>query len=528
MAEELARFDAGDVIAHGLAVRWARGRAAAPFEHPQDWGGHDSLRWNRDATGLWARTQRGWIQWDAVTGGVRRRAAAPDDLEPPFVAMPPSYDVLAVARGGTRVVMREYGSKLCDGSRTPIAVLDRSYPDARFAFSPDGTRVVGGLGKELVVWRADDGTELSRTPGVALDGAWQIVWASAGVVLVSRRNDLRAYDVDYQRSMWERPLSVRDLQPTRDGTTVGVRTTDYDVVILDLATGADVAVPTVRSPLLLRGEPDPAALMARLIAEPIVLSSVRDRIDAIRPYAGGSRAELDIYRLDTSSGTLQLAIELATGAVVQDEAVPWRKSKAAIARAVAGLTVDAPALRAVSSDGRYMVFVLGRNAYEYSDPDAGTLVSYDVSVGLWDDVEARWRWETSRSPDGVGVGTWLMEQGHFGWTFDETGIWVRGSGATSWQVYDVTDGSLRGYRETDTPAQPRGCDGKLLAGDRDRRLAVVQRDSVVELWDVVAAAKLGALDLAAIDDSARTAAIVSPEGDFVVGTELGRILRAGR
>ena len=89
-------------------------------------------------------------------------------------------------------------------------------------------------------------------------------------------------------------------------------------------------------------------------------------------------------------------IDTSSGLEVTDKP-PWRDTDAAVARAVAALAEPAPAasMRAVSSDGHLLLFVLGRNPSESWDPDAGTLTSYDVTVALWDDVARAWRWETS-------------------------------------------------------------------------------------------------------------------------------------
>lgn len=201
-------------------------------------------------------------------------------------------------------------------------------------------------------------------------------------------------------------------------------------------------------------------------------------IERIRVFAGGTRAQV-------VSSRAKHVIDTATGDLV-DTKVPWEPSPEAIARAIAALStpVDTHALRAVSSDGQLLFFVLGRNEQSSWDPDAGTLTTYDVTCALWDASARAWRWETSRSLDGLGVNTWLLEQASFEFTPDDRGIRGRGGGHESTQVHTVETGAPRPLRATDaapatripnataTAALPGG---DILVGTRDGRLLRVRR-----------------------------------------------------
>lgn len=273
-------------------------------------------------------------------------------------------------------------------------------------------------------------------------------------------------------------------------------------------------------------------LAAQLARHPMGPRTARDHVDGLRTFADGTRAEVVVTRR-VERGTIASFVErtstidTSTGLEVIDPP-PWRDTDAALARAIAGLALPAPAasLRAVSSDGHLLFFVLGRNPNESWDPDAGNLTTYDVTVGLWDDVARVWRWESTSSLAGLGVGTWLLEQASFDFTFDETGIIGRGSRDGSSEAYSVADGKPRPLAPTDRMSRPRSLgEGVLLAADRAATRALVARSTHVELWDLVSDHVVASLDLAPIDDVATAAAFVTPAGSFVIGTELGRLLR---
>jgi hypothetical protein len=259
--------------------------------------------------------------------------------------------------------------------------------------------------------------------------------------------------------------------------------------------------------------------------------AARDRVEGIRTFASGTRAQIVVSRAierdtDTIWKRVEETIDMATGLVVEERA-PWRPTDEHIARAVAVLSVPAAvsSLRATSSDGRLMFFVIGRNPNEWWDPDAGTLTSYDVTLGLWDDVDRAWRWETSDSPMGLGVGTWILEQASFDFTLDDTRILGRSSDAIARQAYAVADGRLQWYATEPLPRPKSLADGNVLAADGTSTHAVVARGTHVELWDVRNDRVVGSVDLGPISDVATAAALVSPEGEFLVGTELGHLLR---
>ncbi len=546
---DLEPFDASAVVASGLVQQWARGAARQPFERPQDLGAFHDVRWSRDCTRLWMQTRRGWIQWDARTGARLRRASRPDDVDPPLLdpdlrqaherwtGGTRTREVIAFASDLSRLVVvpvdpqgrRVKHAILCDAQGLDITVLEGLVVEAPVAFSSDGNQLVGCQFSALVVYAARDGKLIRHVQTRSLQYASHMVRARDGAVIVAlRRPDARllCYHTGEQRLLWELPIWARELQTSRSGEHIALRTVDHQVRVLDVETGAAIIVPDPQGPVL-NGEPDTADLLARLAAHPIRIGQASIRIRGVRAFADGTRMEVSVKRLVQGSYRDEIfTIDTVTGAAVTDEPPPWRPSPERIAHAVAGLTLDTNALRAVSTDGRLMFFLLGRNEYSYADPDAGQLTTYDVTCALWDDGERTWRWETSSSLADLGVNTWLLEQAAFDFTFDQSGITGRGGGHISSQAHDVADGALRPLRPTDQVPRPAGLhEGEVLAADPACTFVVVARDTRVELWDVAGDRVVASVDLAPLDDAATTAAIVSSTGAFVIGTELGRLLR---
>ena len=257
---------------------------------------------------------------------------------------------------------------------------------------------------------------------------------------------------------------------------------------------------------------------------------VRSFPDGARVHVRAERSVTRTFGASTITSWIPVewVVDAQTGETVPGERVLWVPTEAEIARARAQKAVDQASLRAVSRDGSLLVFVLGRGWTESPDPDAGTVVSCDASVGLWDAAAGAWRWETSRTPDEMGVGSWLFEQAGFEWSFDESGVFGRVGGKRTSTLLDVADGALRPVREGDrlpVVMDQEGTPLHVLAADARRSHAVVARGSVVMACELGPSRLAHAFDLAPLDDRPTAATTLDRGASIVVGTENGRLLR---
>jgi hypothetical protein len=283
--------------------------------------------------------------------------------------------------------------------------------------------------------------------------------------------------------------------------------------------------------------PDEASGMTRRWTQAHTHDGEPVHILALRSFRDGARVHVKAERRmtrRTAAGTdrwwapFELIVDAETGLAAPDDRVPWVPLDEEIARARAHKAVDQASLRAVSRDGALLFFVLGRNWTERPDPDAGTVVSCDATLGLWDARAGAWRWETAATPDEMGCGSWLFEQGGFEMTFDESGIFGRVELRRTAKVYDVATGALRQARTGDFLPAPSRRDGdapvRIVAADAARTRAVGLRGSVVEVWDLADGRVVDTVDLGPGDEPS-AATILEPASAIVVGTAGGQLLR---
>jgi hypothetical protein len=444
----------------------------------------------------------------------------------------PERKLLAVSRDLRRAVTASYpdgtGGELRDAADARlVASLDGVMP---FAFSPDGTRLVGRVWSPagLRVFRADDGQPVTSLPlaDPAIGDLAEFAWAPGGELLIAasvagRREDkILCYHVDYQRLLWEEPGAFRRIEVSADGKRAAGLTLDWGVRVWDLATGRVLrAVPHEELPKgpVVCGEPEVLSLLDRLATHPIVferLSPVR----SIRAFAGGSKAAVDetVIRTDTGEG-------------VAGARVPWTEPDGARCAEAEAATWGQPSasVRAVSEDGSLVLFILSRNPEWVPDPDAGSVFHSDVSVGLWDDRAGKWLWETADSPAEFTLG-YLRDQGSFAFSWDERGVFVRAAGKLATTLYDVRTGEVRTTQSGDHPPAParvRARGASPLAANRSGVWAVTARGPVAELWEIAADTVLGAIDLGALDDEPSAAAFLGEDRSIILGTAHGRSMR---
>ena len=525
------------VPSDGLRCVWSRGAARGPFQVSQRQypGIH---RWSADGERLWTKAAGAeWTEWDASTGQRLRRARVPDNLawpglDPEQVArlLPlrqggrPERKLLAKSRDLRRAVTASYpdgksGDLRDVADASLVASLDAAMP---FAFSPDGTRLVGRAWSPsgLCVFRADDGELLTSLPlsDPAIGELATFVWAPGGELLIAaalpgrRQDKLICYHVDHQKLLWEEPGAFRRIEVSADGSRAAGLTLDGGVRVWEIATGRVLrAVAQAELPKgpLVCGEPDTLSLLDRLATHPVVFEQLSP-VRSIRAFAAGSKAVVD-----------ERIIRTDTGEELANERVPWAGPDDARCAEAAAATWGQPSasVRAVSDDGALVLFLLSRNDEWIPDPDAGSVYRSDVSVGMWNDRAGKWLWETDASPAEFTLG-YLRDQGSFAFSWNQRGVFVRAAGTLSTTLYDTLTGRVRAVEPGDHPPAPA-----CVAVHPSGVWAIGFRGSVVELRDIAADSVLGTIDLAPMDDEPSAASFLGDARSFLLGTEHGRLMR---